>query len=183
MIDYGEFQYAAAHWTGVRLFTDLANQVGFEFDKAVCQITFRPFVGPSKVIRVTTVIHPMDWLHQAYSWLHYQPLTFNGYIPKSGEWLNLNQSSFTAFVNDYLSRPELKIDDVYKRYKADTVLRFEDMPWCAFEFFEALGKIIPSMESIDTSQVDYSYRIPTEVEIRQRVRRKESELHERYEYY
>ena len=181
MIDYGEFQYAAPTWTGTRWFADLAKQVGF--NKTAYQFAFHLFSGPAKVIRVTTVIHPINWLHQAYSWMQYQPSTFNGYIPKLGEWLNLNQSSFTAFVNDYLSRPELKIDDVYKRYKADTVLRFEDMPWCAFEFFEALGKIIPSMESIDISQVDYSYCIPTEVEIRQRVRRKEPELHERYEYY
>ena len=181
MIDYGEFQYAASPWTGVRWFTDLANQVGF--DKVVRHTAFHPFVGPAKVIRVTTVTHPMKWLHQIYSWIHYHPPNEDIYISKLGEWLDLNRLSFTAFVNDYLSRPELKIDDFYKQYKADTVLRFEDMPWCAFEFFEALGKTIPSMESIDTSQVDYSYCIPTEVEIRQRVRRKESELHERYEYY
>ena len=150
--------------------------VGFgQASLANAHVPFRGNQNTSK-LRVSLVRHPCDWLEHCYLLLK------SGAIDKKLVW-GFGDSplySFEVFVEDYLHRIPSEVGLIYQRYRADSVIRIEDMPLAFYELLDALGLPRSSMCSVP------SIRKPERQIWNSRLRRKacqtEKDVLECYDY-
>ena len=141
---------------------------------------------------ISLVRHPYDWLASYYLALEggvigvqcvdtfaiYARTCMHGCLYMKGGVYNFIKTC----VND---RPG-KIGEMFDAYRASTVIKMEDLPWAAVEFFASLGikrrklKVIQNMNP-QNSRKGHPH-IPDE-KLRKSVVRSERDFCERYEYY
>jgi hypothetical protein len=143
MIDFGPFQFASAPGTGVEWFLETCKLAGFPPETGLVDCSLAatvPFgvVGDSK-LRVTLVRHPLEIL------LHYhvlpsctRPTPFDMICTKTPE----------AFVQVVAALHPGIVGKLIDSYKANTVIRWEDMPHAAVELFASLGVSNPMLNAI-----------------------------------
>lgn len=192
MIDFGVFQLATLPRTAAKWFCDAASVCGF-----VPQgYHFSPCLPPPKGhngLVISIVRHPLNWLasfHAAAS-ADSQRHPFSDYNGTDAHDLYaaacairlVNRGlNFEEFA-DLFSRQREDLWRLHSLYQASVVLRLEDFPWCAIEFFESLtGK---SCRHI--AQLSPTNSLPREPLVNQALRDRvvaaESEYCSRYNYW
>ena len=180
MINYGSFQFACPPRTGTMWFIGAAQLSGFGAAfKPAAHMPFPPERG--KVLRVSLVRHPCNWLASCYSAICERTLTTN----HLSAFTRLDISSFDCFVNQYLENIPGSIGELYNRYMADSCLRIEDMPWAFVELLSSLG-VSSEMKELckHIGKRNTSESLPTwDKRLWRLVMKSESEICEAYDYY
>lgn len=176
MIEYEVFQFAAPPGTGVAWFLKAMQIAGYGPGfRAVAHVSFG---GPSEPLRVSLVTNPFDWLYRAY-------LSFEEYSSVVGMH-DVDRKSFSRFVGSFLSKRGFSLSDVFDRYKADIVLRLEDMPWALIELLEAVGTETRLLNQVNTLSGLKKYPVVStdcrSERVWRQVREKEWDLFDRYDY-
>ena len=86
-------------------------------------------------LRVSLVRHPCDWLASCWSALRDGSRDVN----HVGMFSRLAGGTFDEWIRNYLNLMPGAVGDLYAKYRADSYLRLEDMPWALVELLEALG--------------------------------------------
>ncbi len=181
MIDYGIFNFSAAPGTGVDWFMKATQQAGlgpgFRHRATV------PFHAEHdhKLLRVTLVRHPCDWLADCYTqremFDNHQGLFSRFFINSLG-----TDNGFDRFVSLALFHIPGAIGELYSEYKADSVMRIEDQPWALIELLNTLG--VPKQMRDLVKQVKRdNVTQPWDKGLRRRVIEAEKELVDAYDYY
>ncbi len=133
MIDYGAFRFAGPPRTATTWFRKAAAAVGLGEKSSVGVHT--PHTPRGAVLALSTVRHPVNWLSSYYNVLD------GGLIGVSAvdrfAPLVRRSRSLGEFVDLYLSSCPGTVGEMFWSYNADSVLRIEDLPWAAVEFFGA----------------------------------------------
>lgn len=95
-----------------------------------------PFHPGEKLHRVTTVRHPVDWLHSMYFALNGGHTGVRLVDMLSHE---AKRISFEEFVEWYLKNEPGLVGRICDLYRADTTLRVEDLPGAAVWFLRDRG--------------------------------------------
>jgi hypothetical protein len=129
MISYNGFDFAAApgtatHWfCSACVYADLGSCFSW-------QVYERFPDEPGKVIRVSLVRHPADYMRALARYAFPKPVPL-GQL----DW----RQPFDRVVCEYLERFPGAISRIMLGYQADTYLKTEDLPHAFLEFAEALG--------------------------------------------
>lgn len=172
MIDYGSFQFACPSRCATAWFLEACRVVGF--GEGTIDQARKLFDDKHTVMRVSTVRHPCSWLasHWAaeFRFLHDTPFAY---------------TTFDGFVRDYLLRVPGSIGFLFNRYKADSVIRLENLPWAFVELAEMLGVPKSLREKVvGIEKWNVSSDLPTwDPGLRRLVIEAERELCERYDYF
>lgn len=141
MIDYQQFEYAAAPFTGAEWFARATQLAGLS-SNVICQQAYGPFPEMAgKRLRVSTVCHPCDWL--AYCYMETRRKYSSNHL---GRFHALQYDTFRGFVGSYLAKMSGGVGELFGRYKADTVLRVEDLPAAFVELAESAGVARPLLQ-------------------------------------
>jgi len=176
MIDYGSFQFAAPAFSGVDWFVNACEAVGLGAT-SVYQAE-APFTSVDSKLRISLVRHPCSILEDCYTALvDGKPL--QAWEPLS----DLVTDDFESFVWDYLKYKRGFISGVFGTYQAGSVMRAEDMPWAAMEFFDSLG--IEDLHPLDLPLSNYTLRprMYWMSSLRRKVMEAEEEFCDRCEYW
>ena len=145
MIDYGPFRFASPPRTATTWFERACFEAGFTRGINQHAHVHEPPEDDDQ-LSVTMVRHPYDWLDSYY---HELKGGFCG-IDFIDELVPLVHKSlrFERFVRLYAKHRAGFLDDVIRRYRPTCVMRVEDMPWAAVEFFDALGATAEQLQTI-----------------------------------
>ena len=134
MIDYGQFQFSSPPRTATTWFMRAAFVAGFGVGQKAAVHTPPPTGGYS--LMVSMARHPYDWLDSYY---HEFKGGFCGVAEVDALVLLVRKStSFERFLKLYVKYKTGFLGDLSRLYKADTVMRVEDLPWAAVELFQSL---------------------------------------------
>ncbi len=131
-------------------------------------------------LRISLVRHPCEWLQSCYaSILRKEPD-----INRLNWFCALPRESFDEWIMAYLDEPKTSVVENFNRYKADIVLRIEDMPWAFTELMESTG--------IDPALLDTIKKLPPQntsndlpvwnTRLKNETMEKERKLMEQYDY-
>jgi hypothetical protein len=86
---------------------------------------------------LTIVRHPFTWLNSYYRQIK------GGFINQKEvdelAPLARESASFEHFVRKYINQKPGHVWEMVKAYRANTIIRIEDLPWAAVDFFITLG--------------------------------------------
>lgn len=145
MIDYGPYRLASPPRTATTWFERASFLAGFE--RGVNQHSHvHELPEDDDGLSVTLVRHPYEWLDSYY---HELKGGFCG-VAEVDDLVPLVRSSirFEQFVNLYVKQRAGFLFDLIKKYRPTTVLRVEDLPWAAVEFFGAFGASAKQLQEI-----------------------------------
>ena len=133
MIDYGQFQFASLPRTATTWFMR-ACYISNLGDKQHTEVHVPP--NEQQSFLLTIVRHPYTWLNSYYREIR------GGFInhPEVDELVPIVRDSvvFEDFLRKYVNRKPGHIWKMIKAYRASTVIRMEDLPWSAVDFFITL---------------------------------------------
>lgn len=184
MIDYKLFQFAAPPLTGVEWYISACQLSGLgpEFiDKA-----FNPWDKgqKSKILRISLVRNPFDWLVVAYENLK-NIRSYNGFLEP---FYSSDYNNYHDFVRSYLTNCPGSISELFNSYKADIVHRYEDLPWAYVELMNStfeiphsfLNRVLLTKPRIKVySQTEHV--LPRWLKLE--IRKSEKEIFDAFEYY
>jgi len=182
MIDYKKFQFASPPRTATRWFMSICNHLGLG-DVSSAAVHVPPPKDNPKVLMVTMVRHPYDWLVSYFYALQggaIQVPCVDKFVP-----LARGAGSFRYFIKSYLKRMPGEVGRMFAEYRASTVMRLEDFPWAVMEFFKMLDVEKHSIEAIrEFPAINTWEKTPfTEYDfLRMKVCEAETEFCDRYEY-
>lgn len=130
MIDCGVFTIATVPRTGTTWVLEILAALGYrEYNKNEIH---KPWTMPSSGLRLTIVRNPCDWL--ASYWANVYPGCIG--VPEVDVFRISDTSlTFEAYVTEYLRTMPGGIGALFGKYRADSVVRLEDFPYCMAEFF------------------------------------------------
>ncbi len=175
-----EWAYAAAPFTEDEWFLDAyQKRTGIRVHASQ---TEPPPKGYTNFV-TTTVRHPFDWAWLVYQYFSQWRGKISGHDAIDHYVTRAYQMTFRDFVE---ASGEGEIGSIFDSYRANRVMRAEDMPWCAVEFFD--------MVLSNTRTMDYTWHltpisvintavIPKRDELRRIIVEKEQEFCDRYNYY
>ncbi len=173
MIDYSLFHFSCPPRTGTSWILRAAELVGLKKklweNEFVAHVPFDE--NGVRLYRVSLVRHPCDYLASRWT-----DASLGG---------RSSYGSFDSYIRRYLSGRCEAVSHVYARYKADSCMRIEDMPWAFMEFLQSID-VPPSLyrrcEKLGKQNVSGS--LPQwDRKLRQRIVEMEKEVCEAYEYY
>jgi hypothetical protein len=182
MVIADQFMLACPPYVGGARFMEHCYDVGIELDM------HRGLLQPPDPERtvdrlyVSMVRHPYDWLSALYAGVQLQ------IVPQFDpdlEFLAAKYETFEGFVRKCYEIGEV-VGGAFGRYKAHSVLRFEDYPWNMKEFFESLDVPEPVIKRIREKQIQSVYTtLPnaTEKHLRKLIVSSEKPFCERYGYH
>jgi hypothetical protein len=179
MIRYKDFDFAAPILTNVDWFMSSMQIAGLSCEGSKTS-ALKPFsMDVKKILRVSLVRHPYDWLLDYYRMLkgtHYWTAT----IPAIEKFISYRKDSFKIFIDEYVEKSPGVLSNFFSLYAADTCLRMEDFPWAIYELLESLGKYGNKSyfpQKIGNSGLLY------EADILHKIVESEKEFCEHYDYY
>lgn len=186
MIDYGAFQFAAPPGVGSRWVAKAAQATGLGWHNP--RQAYMPF-GPrtnDKQFRVSLARHPCDWLWNCYTLLARPdtPKEFLGKLTTLPCATAIEQGYFEGFVRCYLHSTPGCLSELHLRYEADSVCRYEDMPWALVELLTSLGVsrgMTSNCAKMRPHRVSHVFFL--EPSMRVAVMAAEREMVERYDYW
>ena len=180
MIDYGSFLFACPPRTGTTWFVKACQLVGLGVgftDKA-----HTPFCCKKDCnIKISLVRHPCNWITSCYSAV----VNKDPCYLFLGPFTCLDTTSLNSFVRDYLNKFPGYISILFSKYKADTYMRLEDMPWAFIEFAESLGSglynidLCRNLKKQNVTETLYFMK----PEYRDKLRESDRLLYDTYDYY
>lgn len=139
-VDFGSFEFACPPEMGEAWIVKACKLAGLggEIGK---QDVHQPFdKGQGKTLRVSMVRHPCDWLSDVYASFRRGNCSGNGQLDRLWKlFLGMENEMFDCFVEDYLNLMPGEVNDVFGRYKCDTRMKSEDMPWALVELLDSCG--------------------------------------------
>jgi len=176
MLQYKLFDFACPKRTGGLWFWKASQLAGlgmgftraYELEDAPRIQTMFPRVNKDNKLRLSLVRHPCNWLASYY--------------------VNTPQyrESFDTYVEGVLSCGcSRSVKRLFATYKADIVLRLEDMPWAYIELLESLGVGAEYRDNVrQLKPQNVSTNLPKwNPELRKRVMKVEKEMCDEYEYF
>lgn len=178
MIEYEQFCFAAPPRTGNLWFRAAARICGLnELNVDDEYNTFHP-VGK---LKVTIVRHPFNWLGSCYISLCSGMLNSDNIILQN----DLNyRDSFRVFLLDYLDTCPGSVGKFFDFYKADSMIRIEDLPEAFVELAATLGVDKIWQDTVrDLPELNASHWLPSCTNLIQDIIKAEKELCETYDYW
>ena len=186
MIQYEQFDFAAPPMHAGQWFIESAKDAGLKRVGLIGNPTLSFRAGTR--FRVSLVQHPCQWLVNVYSYIKNGETTW---ALKDMPLYWLNTFSLESFVLDYLKQSPGCIGDMFDRYKADSCIRVEDLPWAFVDLVESLDIQLtrdqlssitsrPIVPCVDKTGVGYSSMTR---ELHHRVIDAERGFVERYDYF
>jgi len=169
MIDYKLFEFAAPHYTGGTWFNGACCAVGLYKDRLfpIGSAQFDEWKKPNpKVLRVSLVRHPKDVLLVMWN-----------------ANKKLQKYSFSEFVFLYSTKHPGYIGNMFSRYKADIVQRYEDCPWALVELLDSLGVPKHLVDRVHTIPKQHLLQLPIKPWVSRELKQAEKEVFDRYDYY
>lgn len=176
-IHYDGFDFACPPRVGTRWFLHACQLAGL--GPGFQEQAHAEFNG-NRQLKVSLVRDPRHWLQSAYASI----LQNDQDAIRLGGFYMLTRISFNDWLDEYLDDPHLSVMGLFDQYRADTVMRIEDMPWAFVEFMESIGIEKTYRETIMRLQrLNRSKSLPAWNQLRwDEVMHKERILLERYEY-
>ena len=135
MVTYKRFAFASPPRTATTWFLQAVSEIGLgEGSKTKVHL---PPPNDWNGYLVSFIRHPFDWLCSYYTALsggHVGVPAVDQFSAAAKRCDNAGQ--FIKWVA--MSNPGA-VGRMFKSYRASTILRVEDLPWCALEFFESVG--------------------------------------------
>ena len=136
---------------------------------------------PRKLIRVTLVRNPADWLLDFYYAIRERRSYINGIFEKLAI---LDFSTLDHFFDSYLEKAQGSVGALYNRYGADIVHRAEDIPAAFIELLDTLGVSHAARQHLSNlhppSKHETGYSIPEW--LKREIQKAEQEICDRYDY-
>jgi hypothetical protein len=135
MVEFEGFGFAAPPCTGSRWFVETMRKVDgvvtFGNVRAPAPKEFTGFV-------LSIVRHPLDWLLEYYS----KCRDVRYLVPAVDVFQDdlRGSKTFEDFVQVYLGRHAGYIGAMFDSYKPSSVMKYEDLPWCAVEFLQSIRR-------------------------------------------
>lgn len=183
MITYPQFTFASAPRTASTWFIKVCADVGLgEAQKAHVHVPPPPDWDVGSMLMVTMIRHPYHWLISYYTALQ---AGATGIDVVDHRFLKIAReaSDVNRFVRLYLKRQPGAVGAMFDDYKATSVFRIEDLPWCVVEFLSSLEKeavfasYLPPMNAYNGTPPRPNPKL------RAAVVAAEHEFCQRYEYY
>lgn len=145
MIDYGPFRFASPPRTATTWFERACYLAGFERGVNQHSHVHEPPEDDEK-LSVTIVRHPYDWLESYY---HELSGGFCG-VAEVDLLVPLVRKSvrFEQFVQSYAKHRAGFLFDLVGTYRPSSIIRVEDLPWAAVEFFDAFDVTAEQFQEI-----------------------------------
>lgn len=181
MVEFEKFVFAAPPCTGSRWFVNRCNALGvpvlnWRYPKVQANKECEKFV-------LSIIRHPYYWLLAFFEECKCK-LTGVREIDIFNDDYRGCRGDFQEFCKVYLQRHPGRISEMFSSYRAASVMRHEDMPWCAEEFLMSLG--VPYSNG-QLPKTDFQSRVltgwSTNKELRKAVIRAERDFCEAYGYY
>lgn len=134
MIHFDLFQFASAPRTATTWVRRAAALAGLKENWT--REVHMPFPEQNewKVLRVSCVRHPCDWLASYYAMIN--PGHVN--VP-TVDAFRTNEKTFDEFIRRYLDEMPGAVGRMFASYNADSCMRVEDLPAAFCELLESLG--------------------------------------------
>jgi len=184
MIDYKLFEFAAPVCTKEHWYIRASQLAGLGPGFSYRAHETWEHGTKSKVIRLSVVRNPVDWLIHFYETVRAGRSDINGSYKKLSK---LDFRSVDRFFNSYLEDAQGEVTALYNRYEADVTHKAEDVPWAFTEFLDTLGVPNSMYRRIKTLPHTLVNPKPQGITVtpwlRQEIRKSESEVFERYDYW
>ena len=178
MIEFPNFIFSCPPCCGADWFINTTRVVGL--DCWYLGSIHSPCTNPSKYY-TSIVRHPYSWLKDFYfSTKHAFVDTLE--LPEIAR----REKTFESFIR-CVTRREDAVKSIFDLHAANSVMRFEDMPWAFLEFLESVG-VVGEGEAvtISTPPLGYSAIIldgGNETELQDLVLKSERQFCEAYNYF
>jgi hypothetical protein len=185
MLQFDNFSFAAPPRCATSWFLSAAFEAGLgEYRKSKVFAPWKYGESPS-ALKLTFVRDPYDWL------VSYHTNIYPGSVgvPEVDVFRVMNggfRLDLSQFLDHYFTHLQGKITEMFAAYKADSVVRIEDLPAGLWSIFEMLGvdevakKKIFALPRVNTTQVDLKPSIRKSVRLN--VLEAEFAFCERYGY-
>lgn len=181
MIKYKQFVFAAPPRTATTWFMKAAQDLGLG-DGSKSHV-HDPAPRDWNGLVVSMVRHPYDWLYSYYYALQGGAIGVDA-VDGPFVYIARESTSVDRFIRLYLKRKAGAVGEMFNTYNASTVLRVEDLPYGAGEFFESLG--VPSWSATMMLPAQNTYNGVTDApnkKQRKAVVAAERALCQQYEYF
>jgi len=183
MINYEKFQFASPPRTGTSWFINLCAQAQIGAGNPAKHLPPPPTWKNGWVLSI--VRHPVDWAVSMYFALRGGMIA----VPEVDAVSAVaRESSDIQIFLEKLSKSPGIIETAFAAYRADSVIRLEDVPWAAIEFLVSMGysektlKAIPNLNE-PKNRLNPKVRADVPKELRKAVIQSELAFCERYEYF
>jgi len=139
MIDYGCFYFAAPKLCSAQWFTDMMGAVGFQ-PNGNPEFVFT--TESTDKLRVSLVENPVQWLNHCYNTIG------SGLLYDLPPFTDLPNQSREGFLRAYLHECPGAVGELFGHYKADSIMRVEDLPWALVDLLTTLGIEKAGIESV-----------------------------------
>lgn len=181
MIRYEQFDFAAPPRTGTTWFLDAATRIGLgEKSKFAIHKLFPEKERHVQRMYISMVRHPVDWLMSYYHEIH--PGSIQVDVVDIFQGIQANDPC--EFMEKVVDQIPGSVGSMFSAYKADSVLRLEDLPWCALSLFETVGvkqRVAQMCNVLPKQNVSQKHFNIPDV-LRRRVMESEADFCERYDY-
>jgi hypothetical protein len=179
MIDYGCFYFAAPKFCSGVWFYEMMEAAGFLMPLANGRIESPFLIESTDKLKVSLVENPIKWLTQCHNAIESRMLY--DLLP----FTDLPSQSFEGFLRSYVHECPGAVGELFDRYKADSIIRVEDLPWALVDLLSAL-KVEQSRTNLITTVkrvvVSGNFTHKIDASLRNRVLDAERSLCERYDF-
>ena len=182
MINYGQFQFASPPRMGCTWFMHAAGMASFTPDAVGKTTAHTPGDIGVNGMCVVMARNPYTWLSSYYHAMEGGAINVSVVdIPFAR--IAKEATSFGAFVAKYLDTIPGAIGKMHDAYKANTVIRLEDLPWAATEFFQIVKPHANYEAILKAPPINVNSTVCPKVPmLRKAVMQAEKDYCERYEY-
>jgi len=181
MIQYKNFSFAAAPRTGTTWFIKACSLMKLG-DKQKTKVHFPPPLDYNNYV-VSSIRHPYDFLVSFFLALR-GGATGVGCVDVFS--FARHHNSPGSFIQRYLRDIPGEVGKMFDAYRANSVIRLEDLPWAAEEFFEGVGvpyETARRVHEITPQNVRKGEPHIVDKKLRKQVMEAEGDFCERHEYY
>ena len=185
MIDYKEFRFASPPRTGGSWFIHVTSIMGLGQGQKAKLHEPPPSDATGQNLNVSLVRHPCNWL-ESYFYALKGGLVG---VPLIDELVHSARDSkdINLFADRVAGFHAGIITEIFDSYKPSTVMRLEDLPWAAGEFFMSLGYSRRDIQCVlDAPPINCRDHKLTDVKMSKRIRKlvadSEQSLFDRYDY-
>lgn len=180
MIEYERFTFAAPICTGAHWFTLACSKAGLRAVKKVGSVLTQPWVNYTRDRFVLSIVrHPFSWLHSYYEYHCGHEVGVDEIDILSNVYRDADD--FREFIRRYLMYQAGSVSRMFDSYRPSSVMRYEDLPYCAAEFAESVG--VPDVSPFKLRATEQPYWMEEFKDLRSAVVRAEREFCDRVEYY
>ena len=135
MLEFQQFCFSSPPHTGEGLFLWAARNAGLTYHYSGTKYTAPPIDCDKFILGI--VRHPVSWLCEYFLERNDSTTDFSGYSEQIDELLP-QENTFDGFLQRCSQIPNLMYD-IFAKHRTSSVIKFEELPCSAAEFFESIG--------------------------------------------